>query len=71
MTPVAKSTPALDVDSDFRPISLTPIVSKILESFPYMWLYESVCDQIDPLQFGSLKGSSTTMTLIYLLNKWY
>ena len=33
VSPVPKSSPALDIDSDFRPISLTPIVSKILESF--------------------------------------
>ena len=71
VTPVPKSSPALDVDSDFRPISLTPIISKILESFPFSWLLQSVSDQIDPLQFGSLRGSSTTMALVYLLQKWY
>ena len=69
--PAAKSSPALDVDSDFRPISLTPIVRKILESFPYNWLLQSIRDQIDKLQFGSIKGSNTTMALIHLLHKWY
>jgi hypothetical protein len=38
VTPIQKSSPPKDVDSDFRPISLTPIISKILESFPYKWL---------------------------------
>ena len=71
VTPIPKSTPALDVDSDFRPISLTPILSKVLESFPYHWLLQSIVDQVDPLQFGSLRGSNTTMALIYLLHKWY
>ena len=71
VTPIPKSSPALNVDSDFRPISLTPIVSKILESFIYSWLSQSIVDQIDPLQFGSLPGSSTTMALVYLLHKWY
>jgi hypothetical protein len=46
---VPKSSPALDIDSDFRPISLTPIVSKVLESFPQSWLLRSVSGQIDNL----------------------
>ena len=71
VTPIPKSTPALDVHSDFRSISLTPILSKVLESFPYHWLLQSIVDQVDPLQFGSLRGSNTTMALIYLLHKWY
>ena len=68
--PVPKTTPALNVDSDFRPVSLTPIVSKVLESFIYKWLVQSILNKIDPLQFGSLKGSSTTMALLYLFQKW-
>ena len=71
ITPVQKSSPPIDVDSDFRPISLTPIISKILESFPYKWLLDSVSKKIDSLQFGSLKGSSTSMALIYMLHKWF
>ena len=69
--PIPKSSPALDIDSDFRPISLTPILSKILESFPYCWLLQSVSNQIDPLQFGSQRGSSASMALVHLLYKWY
>ena len=71
VTPIQKCSPPHDVDSDFRPISLTPIISKILESFLYQWLLKSVADKIDPLQFGSLKGSSTNMALVHLLYKWY
>ena len=59
------------VDSDFRPISLTPILSKILESFPYNLLLQSISEYIDKRQFGSLKGSNATMALIYVLHKWY
>ena len=70
-TPIPKSSPALDVDSDFRPISLTPIVSKVLESFPCNWLLQSTQHCIDKLQFGSLKGSNTNMALLYLLHHWY
>ena len=69
--PIPKSSPALNIDSDFRPISLTPILSKILESFPYRWLLQSVSNQIDALQFGSQQGSSASMALVHLLHKWY
>ena len=71
VSPVPKSSPALDIDSDFRPISLTPIVSKILESFLYSWLPRSVSGQIDNLQFGALKRSNSTMALLYMFHKWY
>ena len=68
---VPKSSPAQDIDSDFRPISLTAIVSKILESFPYRWLFQSIAGKVDPLQFGALRGSSASMALVHLLHKWY
>ena len=59
------------IDSDFRPISLTAIISKILQSFPYRWLFQSIIRQINPLQFGALRGSSASMALVHLLHKWY
>ena len=71
VSPIPKTSPALNIDSEFRPISLTAIVSKILESFPYRWLLQSISGQIDPLQFGSLQGSSTSMALVHLLHKWH
>ena len=40
VTPIPKCFPISDIDSDVRPISLTPIVSKILESFLYNWLLQ-------------------------------
>jgi hypothetical protein len=54
VSPVPKSSPAhdQDIDSDFRPISLTAIVRKILQSFPYRWLFQSIPGKIDPLQFN-------------------
>jgi hypothetical protein len=36
-----KSSPAQDIDSDFCPISLTAIVSKILESFPWLFRFSN------------------------------
>ena len=69
--PIPKSFPALNIDLDFRPISLAPILSKFLESFPYRWLLQSVSNQIDPVQFGSQRGSSASMALVHFLHKWY
>lgn len=47
-------------ESDVRPISLTPFLSKVLEDFVVSWLIEDVRDKIDPMQFGCLKGTSTS-----------
>ena len=71
VTLIPKCFPISDIDSDVRPISLTPIVTKFLESFLFNWFLKSIDDHIDNLQFGSIRKSSTTMALIYMLHKWY
>ena len=40
--------PVKDAATDLRPISLTPVMSKIGESFIYKWLLESIEGRIDP-----------------------
>ena len=40
VTPIPKCIPISDIDSDVRPISLTPMVSKVLKSFLYNWLLQ-------------------------------
>ena len=57
-------------ESDTRPISLTPILSKVLEDFVVSWMIEDVGEYIDTRQFGSLKGSSTTYCLLDLIHSW-
>ena len=68
-------------ESDTRPISLTPILSKVLEDFVVSWMIEDVGEHIDSRQFGSLKDlppliaysiSSTTdsLSLIILVVIW-
>ena len=37
----------------------------------YNWLLQSINDHIDNLQVASIRKSSTTMALIYMLHKWY
>ena len=67
--PVPKSQYATCED-EVRPISLTACLSKILEDFVVKWMMEDIRHKIDPKQFGSLKGTSTTFCLIDMINNW-
>ena len=58
------------IDMDLRPISLTAVLSKILESFVFNWLAPIVMPCIDHFQFGSVKKSSTTHALVHLVHYW-
>lgn len=68
--PLAKIPIPKSVDTDLRPISLTAVLSKVLEGFVFSWLYPIVMPQIDPRQFGGIKNSSTTHALVRLLHEW-
>ena len=57
-------------EGDFRRISLTPCLSKVLEDFVVTWLIDDVKDKIDPNQFGCLKGTSTTYCLLDMIHTW-
>ena len=58
------------IDIDLRPISLTAVLRKVLESFVFNWLASIVMPYIDPFQFGSVKKSSTTHALVHLVHQW-
>jgi hypothetical protein len=48
------------------------VVSKACaEHFVCEWLWKSIEDKIDPLQYGGKRGSSTVYALIQLLHEWY
>ena len=57
-------------EGDFRPISLTSCLSKVLEDFVVTWLIDDIKDKIDPNQFGCLKGTSTTYCLLDMIHTW-
>ena len=57
-------------ESDTRPISLTPGLSKVLEDFVVRWLLDDLNGKIDTRQFGCLKGLSTTFCLLDMLHTW-
>lgn len=62
--PVPKVDNSTD-PSDYRPISLLPIVSKIFERHVFDILYERVESKLSSKQFGFRKGRSTTDALLY------
>ena len=68
--PVRKIPHPKSVDSDLRPISLTPVLSKVLEGFVFNWLAPIVLPKIDSYQFGGVKNSSATTALIHLIHQW-
>ena len=68
--PLPKISNPKSVDSDLRPISLTPVLSKLLEGFVFHWLLNHIKSSIDHLQFGNIKNCSTAHALIHLTHHW-
>jgi len=71
VVPVPTVTPSTSIENDLRPISLTPTLSKIFESFVGTWILTEIENKIDPRQYGALKGKSTTHELVDLLHHWH
>ncbi|XP_015762250.1 PREDICTED: uncharacterized protein LOC107341356 [Acropora digitifera] len=70
--PVPKQRPIKDVNKHLRPISLTPIISKIAEEhIVETYIKPAVLDILDPQQLGAIPKSSSTQALISLLRKMY
>ena len=67
--PRAKVQPVSE-EGDLRPISLTACLSKVLENFVVNWIISDLSHKIDPQQFGCLKGSCTTYSLLDILHNW-
>jgi hypothetical protein len=63
-----KKSPVSDIGKDLLPIALTPVASKVLESFPCSLALEIISDSLDPFQFGNQRGTSTTHALIDLIH---
>ena len=61
-----------DVNKHLRPISLTPILSKIAEDYVVEeYVKPAVLKKIDPRQFGTIPNSCTTHALISMTHNWY
>jgi hypothetical protein len=71
VVPIPKSRPPLSIHEDLRPISLTPTLSKILESLVGRWILTTVEDKLDVRQFGARRGRSTTHALTAITHMWH
>ena len=69
--PLPKTKPMNSIKTDIRPISLTPIAAKIIESIVMGWVDDVVGDFIDEKQFGGVRGTSTTVALVEMTHNWY
>ena len=67
ITPLAKTKIIVQL-GDLRPLTLTPDLGKILEGFVAELVLEDIRPNIDPLQYGNLKGRSTTHYLVKFID---
>ena len=66
-----KSVPIKDIRKDVRPISLTPVMSKLMEHFPVKYLNEACpSEMVDASQYAG-KGASPTHALLRILHPIY
>ena len=65
-----RSQPSHAAEKHIRPMSLTPVLGKVMESFTRKWIMECVSEDIDSHQYGSVKGSSTVHALVELVHLW-
>ena len=70
VTPIPKVSKRESIENDLRPISLTAVLSKLLEGFVFKWLSQIVLPQLHPCQFGGIKDSSATHLLVRLIHEW-
>ena len=68
--PLPKVSPPNDLQKDLRPISLTPVLSKVAEYHIRNWVVDTIMDGLDEHQCGSIQGSSTVLALIELYHQW-
>ena len=69
--PVPKvNPPNTKFEKDVRPIFLTPIASKTLESIILSMVNEKIEENINGNQFGGMGGASTTDALVEMIHRW-
>ena len=64
ISPIPKTFPVRNVETDVRPIAVTCPMSKVADYFISTFFDEHFSDLLDVNQFGSTKARSTTLALI-------
>ena len=72
IVPIPKSSSPSSSPSDYRPISLLPIISKVLERhiFNYLYHFCTVNQILSDSQFGFRPGRSTKSALLSITHSW-
>ena len=71
IAPVPKQIPADDVNKHLRPISLTPVLSKLTEDFVVdRYVKPAVLAKVDPRQFGTVPCSNTSEAIVSMIHTW-
>ena len=68
--PTSNKQPPRSIEKEIRPISLTPIVSKMFESIGMKRVYHILENKSDDKQFGGGVGTSTTDALVEIIHHW-
>ena len=64
--PISKVSQVTSLAKHLRPNALTPVLSKVLESFVVSWMRRATVHS--ETQYGGIKDSSTTLALITMLH---
>ena len=71
MPPLPKEKPVQDINNHLRPISLTPVLSKVAEDFLVEnHVKSAVLAKVDPRLFCTVPGCSTTEALVSMVHSW-
>ena len=73
IAPVSKQTPVYDVNKNLRPISLTPVLSKLAVCEDFVvdrYVKPAVLATVDPRHFGTVPGWSTSEALVSMIPVW-
>ena len=71
IAPVPKQTPADAVNKHLRPISLTPVLSKLTEDFVVdRYVKPAVLAKVDSRQFGTVPDTNTSEALVSIIHTW-
>ena len=72
IAPVPKQRPIQDINKHHCPISLTPILSKIVEDdVVHDFVIPAVLKKINKRQYGTIPKSCTTHALVSMIHNWH